>query len=115
VGMDNLRELPLLELVEKLIEYDVGERERLIFLRLYIIEGKIIFESDKRFIERCVTKLEEQEKNKIILKKFQEPKKNKMIPKKFQEPEKNKIIPKKLEINQDDKNLKIITKLLESV
>jgi len=114
VGLDNLRELPLLELVEKLIEYDVGERERLIFLRLYIIEGKIIFESDKRFIERCVTKLEEQEKNKIILKKFQEPEKNKIIPKKLEEPEKNKIIPNKLEINQDDKNLKIITKLLES-
>jgi len=88
MGLDNLRELPLLELVEKLIEYDIGEKERLIFLKLYIIKGKTIFESDKRFIERCVTKLEEQEKNKII--------------------------PKKLEINQTDKNLKIITKLKES-
>jgi len=88
VGLDNLRELPLLELVEKLIEYDVGEKERLIFLKHYIINGKIIFESDKRFIERCVTKLEELEKNKII--------------------------PKKLEINQADKNLKVITKLQEA-
>jgi len=88
VGLDNLRELPLLELVEKLIEYDVGEKERLIFLKHYIINGKIIFESDKRFIERSVTKLEELEKNKII--------------------------PKKLEINQADKNLKVITKLQEA-
>ena len=88
MGLDNLRELPLLELVEKLIEYDVGEKERLIFLKHYIINGKIIFESDKRFIERSVTKLEELEKNKII--------------------------PKKLEINQADKNLKVITKLQEA-
>ena len=32
----------------------------------------------------------------------------------FKEQDKNKIIPKKLEINQDDKNLKIIVKLQES-
>jgi len=86
--MDNLRELPTLELIEKLIEYDIGENERLIYLKYYIKNGKPIFETDKRFLERCIKKLEEQE-----------------IP---------KIKPKIMENIPDEKNLNIIKQLRES-
>ena len=88
MNMDNLRELPTLELVEKLIECDVGENERLIYLKYYIKNGKPIFETDKRFLERCIKKLEERE-----------------VP---------KIKPKKIENNPDEKNLNIIKQLQES-
>ena len=88
MNMDNLRELPTLELIEKLIEYDIGENERLIYLKYHIKNGKPIFETDKRFLERCIKKLEEQE-----------------VP---------KIKPKKMENIPDEKNLNIIKQLQES-
>lgn len=88
MNMDNLRELSTLELVEKLIEYDIGENERLIYLKYYIKNGKPIFETDKRFLERCIKKLEGQE-----------------VP---------KIKPKKIENIPDEKNLNIIKQLQES-
>ena len=88
MNMDNLRELPTLELVEKLIEYDIGENERLIYLKYHIKNGKPLFETDKRFLERCIKKLEERE-----------------VP---------KIKPKKIENNPDEKNLNIIKQLQES-
>jgi len=88
MNMDNLRELPTLDLIEKLIEYDIGENERLIYLKYYIKNDKPIFETDKRFLERCIKKLEEQEVSKI-------------------KPEKVESIP-------DEKNLNIIKQLQES-
>ena len=88
MNMDNLRELPTLELIEKLIEYDIGENERLIYLKYHIKNSKPIFETDKRFLERCIKKLEEQE-----------------IP---------KIKPKKMETIPDEKNLNMIKQLQES-
>ena len=88
MNMDNLRELPTLELIEKLIEYDIGESERLIYLKYHIKNGKPIFETDKRFLERCIKKLEEQEVSKIK--------------------------PKKIASIPDEKNLNIIKQLQES-
>jgi len=88
MNMDNLRELPTLELIEKLIEYDIGENERLIYLKYHIKNGKPLFETDKRFLERCIKKLEEQETPKIK--------------------------PKKMENIPDEKNLNIIKQLQES-
>jgi len=88
MNMDNLRELTTLELIEKLIEYDIGENERLIYLKYHIKNGKQIFESDKRFLERCIKKLEEQK-----------------VP---------EIKPKKLENIQNEKNLNMIKQLQES-
>jgi len=88
MNMDNLRELTTLELIEKLIEYDIGENERLIYLKYHIKNGKPIFESDKRFLERCIKKLEEQK-----------------VP---------EIKPKKLENIQNEKNLNMIKQLQES-
>jgi len=88
MNMNNLRELPTLELIEKLIEYDIGENERLIYLKYYIKNDKPIFETDKRFLERCIKKLEEQE-----------------VP---------KIKPEKMESITDEKNLNIIKQLQES-
>ena len=88
MNMDNLRELPTLELIEKLIEYDIGENERLIYLKYHIKNGKPLFETDKRFLERCIKKLEEQD----VL----------------------KIKPKIMENIPDEKNLNIIKQLQES-
>lgn len=84
----NVKGLPLAELIEKLLEFNIGEHGRLIYLKNHLISGKPIFDSDKRFLEICLGKLQELEGGTIIT--------------------------ENLEINHDEKYLKMIDKLLDS-
>ena len=58
MSLYNLRELSLSELVEKLLEYNIGEHGRLIYLKNYLKKDKPVYESDKRFLQTCLRKLE---------------------------------------------------------
>lgn len=84
----NLQGLPLPELVNKLLEFNIGEHGRLIYLQNHLQDGKPIYDSDKRFLEICLGKLQELEGGTIK--------------------------PENLEINHDDKYLTMINKLLDS-
>jgi len=84
----NLQGLPLGELVDKLLEFNIGEHGRLIYMQNHIKEGKPIYDSDKRFLEICLGKLQELEGGTIK--------------------------PENLEANHDDKYLNMINKLLDS-
>jgi len=77
----------LSELVEKLLEYNIGEHGRLIYLKNYLKKDEPVYESDKRFLQICLRKLEEIEDETIMTENS--------------------------EINQDEQNLKIINKLQE--
>jgi len=87
MSLYNLRELSLSELVEKLLEYNIGEHGRLIYLKNYLKKDEPVYESDKRFLQICLRKLEEIEDETIMTENS--------------------------EINQDEQNLKIINKLQE--
>ena len=80
--------LPLPELVDKLLEFNIGEHGRLIYLQNHLLEGKPIYDSDKRFLQICLGKLQELEGGTIK--------------------------PENLEMNHDDKYLHMINKLLDS-
>jgi len=80
--------LPLPELVDKLLEFNIGEHGRLIYLQNHLLEGKPIYDSDKRFLQICLGKLQELEGGTIK--------------------------PENLEMNHDDKYLYMINKLLDS-
>jgi len=80
--------LPLPELVDKLLEFNIGEHGRLIYLQNHLLEGKPIYDSDKRFLHICLGKLQELEGGTIK--------------------------PENLEMNHDDKYLHMINKLLDS-
>lgn len=80
--------LPLPELVNKLLEFNIGEHGRLIYLQNHLLEGKPIYDSDKRFLQICLGKLQELEGGTIK--------------------------PENLEMNHDDKYLHMINKLLDS-
>ena len=80
--------LPLPELVDKLLEFNIGEHGRLIYLQNHLREGKPIYDSDKRFLGICLGKLQELEGGTIK--------------------------PENLEMNHDDKYLHMINKLLDS-
>ena len=80
--------LPLPELVDKLLEFNIGEHGRLIYLQNHLLEGKPIYDSDKRFLQICLGKLQELEGGTIK--------------------------PENLEMNHDDKYLNMINKLLDS-
>ena len=80
--------LPLPELVDKLLEFNIGEHGRLIYLQNHLSEGKPIYDSDKRFLGICLGKLQELEGSTIK--------------------------PENLEMNHDDKYLHMINKLLDS-
>lgn len=87
MSLYNLTELSLSELVEKLLEYNIGEHGRLIYLKNYLKKDEPVYESDKRFLQICLRKLEEIEDETIMTENS--------------------------EINQDEQNLKIINKLQE--
>lgn len=80
--------LPIPELVDKLLEFNIGEHGRLIYLQNHLLEGKPIYDSDKRFLQICLGKLQELEGGTIK--------------------------PENLEMNHDDKYLHMINKLLDS-
>ena len=80
--------LPIPELVDKLLEFNIGEHRRLIYLQNHLLEGKPIYDSDKRFLQICLGKLQELEGGTIK--------------------------PENLEMNHDDKYLHMINKLLDS-
>ena len=80
--------LPIPELVDKLLEFNIGEHGRLIYLQNHLLEGKPIYDSDKRFLHICLGKLQELEGGTIK--------------------------PENLEMNHDDKYLHMINKLLDS-
>ena len=80
--------LPLPELVDKLLEFNIGEHGRLIYLQNHLLERKPIYDSDKRFLQICLGKLQELEGGTIK--------------------------PENLEMNHDDKYLHMINKLLDS-
>ncbi len=80
--------LPLPELVDKLLEFNIGEHGRLIYLQNHLLEEKPIYDSDKRFLQICLGKLQELEGGTIK--------------------------PENLEMNHDDKYLHMINKLLDS-
>ena len=80
--------LPLPELVDKLLEFNIGEHGRIIYLQNHLLEGKPIYDSDKRFLQICLGKLQELEGGTIK--------------------------PENLEMNHDDKYLHMINKLLDS-
>jgi hypothetical protein len=84
----NVRGLPLPVLVDKLLEFNIGEHGRLIYLKNHLLEGKPIYDSDKRFLEICLGKLQELEGGTIKA--------------------------ENLEMNHDDKYLNMIDKLLSS-
>lgn len=84
----NLQGLPVEELVNKLLEFNIGEHGRLIYLQNHLREGKPIYDSDRRFLEICLGKLQELEGGTIK--------------------------PENLQINHDDKYLNMINKLLDS-
>ena len=84
----NVQGLPLAQLVDKLLEFNIGEHGRLLYLQNHISEGKPIYDSDKRFLEICLGKLQELEGGTIK--------------------------PENLEANHDDKYLNMINKLLDS-
>ncbi len=84
----NVKGLPLPELVDKLLEFNIGEHGRLIYLKNHLLGGKPIYDSDKRFLEICLGKLQELEGGTIMT--------------------------ENLEIDHDEKYLKMIDKLLES-
>ena len=80
--------LPLPELVDKLLEFNIGEHGRIIYLQNHLLERKPIYDSDKRFLQICLGKLQELEGGTIK--------------------------PENLEMNHDDKYLHMINKLLDS-
>jgi len=84
----NVKGLPLPELIEKLLEFNIGEHGRLIYLKNHLLSGKPIYDSDKRFLEICLDKLQELEGGTIMT--------------------------ENLETNHDEKYLKMIDKLLDS-
>ena len=77
-----MQNLPLPELVDKLLEFNIGEHGRLIYLQNHLREGKPIYDSDKRFLGICLGKLQELEGSTIK--------------------------PENLEMNHDDKYLHMI-------
>ena len=83
-----MQNLPLPELVDKLLEFNIGEHGRLIYLQNHLREGKPIYDSDKRFLGICLGKLQELEGGTIK--------------------------PENLDMNHDDKYLHMINKLLDS-
>lgn len=84
----NVKGLPLPELVDKLLEFNIGEHGRLFYLKNHLLSGKPIYDSDKRFLEICLGKLQELEGGTIMT--------------------------ENLETDHDEKYLKMIDKLLDS-
>ena len=80
------RSLP--DIVDKLLESNIGEHGRLIYLKNHLHEGKPIYDSDKRFLDICMRKLQELEGGITMA--------------------------EKMEMNHDEKYLSMINQLMEA-